>query len=295
MMKRIGKPTGERTAFWKYLGAVLLFGSNGIVASGIAMSSYEIVLLRTLIGTLAMFALFFLRGSRLTVFQNSWAGVFLAASGLVMGIHWIFLYEAYQRIGVGTATLLCYCGPVLVIILSPVLFREQLTGGKLLGFTAVLIGAFLVSWEQPGTQMDRLGLLCGILSAVLYAGMIILNKKAAAIQGLENSMLQLLFAFLAVALFVGLRQGLRLEIPPDSWGRILTLGLLNTGIGCYLYFSAIGQLRVQTVSILGYLEPVSAVIFSALLLYETLYWPEMLGAVLIVSGAAFAELFQLKK
>lgn len=47
-----------KRSYYKYLSALLLFGSNGIVASFIALSSYEIVLLRTLIGSLLLIILF---------------------------------------------------------------------------------------------------------------------------------------------------------------------------------------------------------------------------------------------
>lgn len=286
--------TPQSAAFWKYLCAVLLFGSNGVVASGIVLNSYEIVLLRTLIGTLAMLGIFVLCGGRLTVFRHRRAGLFLVSSGLIMGAHWMCLYEAYQTVGVSTATLLCYCGPVLVMALSPALFGERLTRRSMIGFAAVVLGAVLVSWETPQTGVAQLGILCGILSAVLYAGMIILNKQASEISGLENAMLQLLFAFLAVLLFMGLRQGLPFAVPAESWPWILLLGLVNTGVGCYLYFSAIGRLPVQTVSVMGYLEPVSAVVFAAILLREPLQLSKGLGAVLIIGGAAMAERFRKK-
>ena len=66
-------------------------------------------------------------------------------------------------------------------------------------------------------------------------------------------------------------------------------GLLNTGIGCYFYFSSIGNLPVQTVAICGYLEPLSAVFFSVLLLGERLLPSQILGAILILGGAVFGE------
>ena len=75
---------------------------------------------------------------------------------------------------------------------------------------------------------------------------------------------------------------------------ILILGVVNTGVGCYFYFSSIGELPVQTVAIGGYLEPLSALLFSAALLAETLTLVQIVGAVLILAGAAFGELFRIK-
>jgi drug/metabolite transporter (DMT)-like permease len=52
-----------------------------------------------------------------------------------------------------------------------------------------------------------------------------------------------------------------------------------------LYFSSIGHLPVQTVSILGYLEPLSALVFSVVLLRESFNAIQIIGAILILGGA----------
>lgn len=76
---------------------------------------------------------------------------------------------------------------------------------------------------------------------------------------------------------------------------MLLLGLVNTGFGCWLYFSSIGTLPVQTVSVLGYLEPLSAVLFSVVLLHEALTPARWLGAAMIVGGAMAAEFIKSEK
>lgn len=275
-------------AFLKYILALLLFGSNGVVASCIDLNSYEIVFLRTMIGSLLLIAIFFARRGKLTFYRNKTDFVFLAVSGIAMGTSWMFLYEAYSQIGVSIASLCYYCGPVIVMILSPVLFKEKLTFPKIIGFLTVLIGIFLVN-GQGTVSANRWGLICGLASALMYAFMVIFNKKATAITGLENSALQLMIAFLTVAVFVGCKQGFIIEIPAESILPIFILGLLNTGIGCYLYFSSIGNISVQTVAICGYIEPLSAVLFSVIFLREVLLPLQILGAVLIIGGAIFGE------
>lgn len=117
------------------------------------------------------------------------------------------LYEGYVRIGVGMASLLYYCGPVIVMALSPLLFHERLTRAKLLGFAAVFAGVLLVNGSVRGGNADTTGLLCGAASAALYAVMITENKRAVHnITGQENAALQLLFGFLTAAVFVGIRE-----------------------------------------------------------------------------------------
>ena len=278
-----------KASYLKYIFALLLFGSNGIVASLIHLSSYEIVLLRTLIGSLLLIAIFFIAREKLTFYKYKTQSIFLAVSGIAMGTSWIFLYEAYDEIGVSLASLAYYCGPVIVMILSPILFGEKLTKIKVCSFLVVLVGIFLVNGTAFENGVSAWGLACGLLSAVCYSLMVMFNKKANDITGLENSMLQLFVAFLTVAIFVGIKQGYRMEIDTQSIIPILVLGLLNTGIGCYFYFSSIGKLPVQTVAICGYLEPLSAVVFSVIFLKETMLPIQIIGAVLIIGGAMLGE------
>ncbi len=101
----------------------------------------------------------------------------------------MLLYAAYPRIGVGLASLLYYCGPVLVLALSPLLFRERLSLFTGVCFLCVLAGAALIGGDVLEGGGDLPGFLLGLLSVVTSALMVIGNKKAAPIAGLENAML----------------------------------------------------------------------------------------------------------
>lgn len=284
-----------KNAYFKYITALLLFGLNGIVASHISLSSYEIVFTRTLIGSLFLILIFVLSKQKLQLGRHASHAFFLLISGVAMGTSWMFLYEAYFQIGVGVATLAYYCGPVIVMLLSPLVFMEKMTSAKLIGFFTVIIGMLCVNGGALSNGSASWGLVCGVSSAVMYTFMVIFNKKAVSIKGLENPMWQLIVSCLTVAVFVGLKQGFSIGNIQENLLPILILGILNTGIGCYFYFSSIGNLSGQSVAICGYLEPLSALIFSAVLLGEKLKFAQIVGAFLILGGAAFGELFSKKK
>ena len=273
----------------KYILALLLFGTNGIVASHILLSSCEIVLLRTFIGSIFLLTFFLLTKNKFTFLKSGNSFVFLAISGIAMGLSWMFLYEAYQQMNVSIASLCYYCGPVIVMILSPILFKEKLTGKKISGFLSVLIGICLINSEAISGGSNLFGIFCGLMSAIMYSFMVIFNKKATKITGMENSTLQLSISCLTVALFVLCKQRLLLQIPSASIPWILFLGLVNTGFGCYLYFSSIGHLPVQSVAIIGYLEPLSAVLFSVFLLHEHMGILQIIGTICMIGGAVWSE------
>lgn len=284
----------DKKALIKYLCALLLFGLNGIVASHISMNSYEIVFLRTLIGSVLLILLFLIGKGKFHIRENKKDTVFIVLSGIAMGASWMFLYEAYQQIGVSFASLLYYCGPVIVMILSPLIFKEKLTLPKIVGFLIVLAGIFLVD-GNAAVEGNVWGLFCGGMSAVMYFFMVTLNKRSKKITGMENSVIQLTVSFLTVAVFVGVKQAFVIHVPAGAWPWILILGIVNTGIGCYLYFSPLAKLPVQTVAICGYLEPLSAVVFAAILLGERMTLLQIIGAICIIGGAMVGELVKTKK
>lgn len=278
----------------KYFAALLLFGFNGIVASHIHLSSYEIVYLRTFIGSILLIVLFKLSGGHFHIKEHKKDSLFILLSGIAMGTSWMFLYEAYQQIGVSFSSLLYYCGPVIVMILSPIIFKEKLTAIKIIGFFVVLVGIFFVNGKSALEGSNGWGLFCGAMSAVMYSAMVMCNKQSKNITGMENSVIQLTISFLTVAVFTIIRQGVLVDISTSELPWILFLGLVNTGLGCYLYFSPLDKLPVQTVAVCGYLEPLSAVVFSALLLNERMTPIQIVGAFLIIGGAMFGELVKKK-
>lgn len=281
--------------YWKYIAALLLFGSNGIVASYILLSSYEIVFLRTLIGSLFLLAVFVITKGKFRGLQNKQHLADLIISGAAMGASWMFLYEAYRQIGVSLATLAYYCGPVMVMALAPLIFKEKTTPAKMVGFLAALIGMFLVNRHTLLQSGFSWGMFYGVMAAVMYTFMVIFNKMAVSITGFENPVWQLGVSFVTVAIFTAIKQGIVIPIPAASLFPVLLLGIVNTGIGCYLYFSSIQRLPAQSVAIIGYLEPLSALIFSAAILQERLSWGQVVGAALILGGAAFGEFFRRRQ
>lgn len=283
-------------AYVAYIASLVLFGLNGVVASYISLPSDEIVFLRTLIGSVVLLAVFLVLREMFTFRQYRRDFFYVAASGVAMGASWIFLYEAYQLIGVSISSLAYYCGPVIVLLFAPVLFREKLTRAGIASFAVVLFGTFLVNGDVLLTGGNGWGLFCGAMSAVMHAAMVICTKKAVRIGGLENSVWQLLFSFLAVVVYMGCAgRPFAFDIAAGDWLPILILGVFSTGICCYLYFSSIVRLPIQTVSICGYLEPLSAVVFSVLLLGEVMLPIQIFGAALILGGAVFGEMYAFRK
>lgn len=226
--------------------------------------------------------------------------VILVLSGALIGINWILLFEAYNYTTVATATLCYYMEPVIVILLSPLFFKERLTGKKLICTAAALAGMALVSGifgtgggggaaGTAGLQGDSLrGILYGLGAAVLYASVVILNKRLRGVDPYRKTILQLGSAAVCLLPWL-LLTGQFSEVEADARSLLLLLvvGIVHTGIAYALYFGSTDGLRAQTIALFSYIDPVSALIFSVLLLHEPMTAAGMAGAVLIL-GAAFA-------
>ena len=283
-------------AYMSFILALLLFGSNGVVASAISLPSYQIVYLRTAIGSLALLAILVFSRTSLAARRHPRDFAFVVLSGIAMGVGWLFLYEAYQRVGIGLSSLIYYCGPIIVMALSPVLFKERLGLRKVACFVVVLAGLVLVNGAVSGSTLDLTGIALSAGSAIAFSFLVIFNKKAAAITGLENSAWQLTSAFLVVAVFMIAQEGTpAVAIPAGQWPYVLMLGLLNTGLGCYLYFGVFDQISSQTVASLGYLEPLTAVVLGVAVLGEPMTAIQVTGAALIIGGAIACELVKPAK
>ena len=294
--KSVKTVVSMKRSYIKYLLSLIIFGTNGILADMISLSSYEIVFLRTLIGTVFLLLLFFIGRRKFTFHRNSRDTLFVSLSGVAMGLSWILLYEAYKRIGVSVATLLHYIGPILVITAAVIIFREKLTAAKLLGITAVMGGTVLLTLSgETGISGDPVGYIIGISAAFMYCAMVILNTRSRCVKGLEATLIQLTSGLVTVFVFMLFLGGPSIAVKKTDILPILLLGTVNTGLGCYMYFSSFGELPVQTVAVCGYLEPLAAVIFAGIFLSETMSAGQIVGGVLIIGGAIFAELMSLRQ
>lgn len=281
-----------KEAYIKFILAAVIFGTNGIIASHIPLSSYEIVLTRTVLGGFFLLILATARREWGSLRRASRASlVWLVLSGLFLSGNWLFLYEAYQHIGVSLATLMCYCGPILIMILSYFVFHEPFTVPKVSAMVIVTIGILCINGADVQAHGLSWGLVCGFLSAVCFALLVIAMKKVSSIGGILSPACQLLVASLVVAAVTLSMPTAPVSLDMTHIACMVCLGIVNTGLGYYLYFSGVQHLSAQSVSICGYMEPLTALVLSAIILGESLTLPQWLGAACILGGVALSELW----
>ncbi len=272
-----------------YIVSLLIFGSNGVFASHIDMTSAEIVCMRTLIGSLALILVLLISRTKLDWAVMKREAFKLIAAGICLGVNWALLFEAYKLMSVSIATLTYYLAPIIVLILSPLLLREKQSARAYIGMGAAVVGLVLAV-GLGDTSVTATGLIVGLGSAVFYAGLIIFNKKIDGVTGLPLTTIEMVIAACVMLPYVLLTGGY-VGFPPDMEGTLylIFLCLVNTGLACWLYFSSMNRLPARAVALFGYVDPVSALIFSAVFLGDRMGVLQIAGAVLVFAGAAFGQ------
>ena len=274
--------------------SVSVFGTIGIFVRWIGLPSSVIALVRGAVGAafLPLLARFRHAPIDRAALRRRWQLLLLSAA--MMSFNWITLFEAYRYTTVATATLCYYMAPIFVTLISPVLLKERLTARKLLCVFLALAGMVFVSGVPqsglPGPSEAK-GILLALCSAALYAGVILINKYLAGVPAYDRTLLQLACAAAVMIPYILLTEDLSaMSVTPLGAVLLLIVAVFHTG-WCYaLYFGSMTVLSAQTVALFSYIDPIVAILLSALLLREPLGWSGILGAALVLGSTLVSEL-----
>ncbi len=284
--------TGGRGPVIMLVTSMLIFGTIGVFRRYLPVSSAFLAFSRGILGGLCILAFTRLRKKgREPIPRRALPG--LVVSGALIGVNWMLLFEAYNHTTVAVATLCYYMEPTIVMLLSPLIFRERLTVRKSVCAAVAVAGMVLVSGVigDRGSRGGSLrGVLLGLGAAVFYSAVVIMNKKIRGIDAYRKTTVQLLSAGLVMVPYLFLTGGFSTDgLTPAALILMLVVGILHTGIAYVLYFGSMDGLRVQSVALLSYIDPVSALLFSAFLLREPLSLLNIIGAVMIIGSAVISE------
>ena len=280
--------------FIKYVVSLVLFGTNGVMSRGLSIKGDDIALYRSLIGFIVLFIILVLKRHKFLIskFKSDWLG--LVISGASFGLGSIFLFEAYNLIGVSFAELLYYVGPAIMMIISPFLYKEQMTKIKIIGFSIVLFGIYLIYGTNMDATMNLVGLLFGFLACISYVTLLIGSKMVHNVVGLESTFFRLLFGFIAVFIYKLFARRLSFYVPISDLPQVLYIGVISTALACYFYYTTVGVLPITTVCICGYIDPVSTLVFARIFLDERFTFLQNVGALCVMIGVLWSQIYEYK-
>ena len=280
--------------------SMVIFGTIGLVRRSIPYSSAMIASFRGVIATLLLLLIHLVRRQKFdrTALKANMAKLLI--SGAMIGFNWVLLFEAYRYTTVSVATVCYYMAPVFILISSPFTLSEKITAKKTVCIILALVGVVLVSGVlEPGsmTSSDNLkGVLFGLGAALLYACVVTINKEIKNVSGMDRTIFQMAPAALAVLPYWLLKDNvsaITLEVEPVIM--LLVAGIINTALAYDLYFASIASLSAQSAALMSYIDPVVAIILSAVVLKEGLSAVSILGVILVLGSAIAGETALFKK
>jgi len=176
--------------------------------------------------------------------------------------------------------------------------REQLKTGKLtlkqvICFVVSTIGLVLVinvGGLSEGSN-HLMGVCFGLIAAVMYACVMLLNKKIQKVSGIDRTLLQFGAAIIVLVPYITLTEGISFAgMDAMGWACLLAVGFIHSCIAYCLYFSALRNLSGQEAAILSYIDPLVAVVISFTVLRETVAPLQLVGGLLILAFTLLNEL-----
>lgn len=269
--------------------------SLGLIAAG--LSDFDILSYRWFIAGLVLmiYAFFKKKSLRLNSFGEVWKVILLS---ILRAITSVTLLLGYVNISSGIASTINFMYPVIVTICMMLFFGEKRSKIDFLAIAASIFGVYLLaSGDSIMVEGGNtgLGLACSLISAVSFAAYYILMKqvKADKIEVVKfTTWIMMLSAFYFIICAIIFNGRLTLVTDMKSWINILGLGLWATMVSNITGVKGIRRIGPTMTSVLGALQPVTAVILGVLFLGEHLYTRSLIGIMIIIAAVTIIVLHQ---
>ena len=271
--------------------------SIGLLAAG--LSNFDVLSYRWGIAGLVLMIYAFCKKKtlRLSSFDEAWKVVLLS---LLRSITSVTLLIGYANISSGIASTINFMYPVIVTVCMMLFFGEKRSAIDFIAIASSVFGVYLLA---SGDSIiveggnTKLGLICSLISAFSFAAYYIVMKRVRAdkIEVVKFTtwimMLSALYFIICAFAFEG---KLTMVSGCRNWMNILGLGLWATMVSNITGVKAIRRIGPTHTSILGALQPVTAVILGVLFLGEHLYFRSCIGIILILAAVSVVVMHQKK-
>lgn len=285
----------RRNIRWGYLAGIIsgiTYGMNplfGVLVINKGLDVNSLLFYRYGVATLLMLAYMLLAKRQIRI-SGKQLGLMTILGVLFTGCS-ITLFEAYKYIPSGIATSILYVYPIMVALIM-MFFRQFPTWQTWVSIFAGVAGAVLLSLKGGGGFIDWRGIALVVASGLCYTLFIVIVNQSKAIKALSNLTLTF-YCFLigSVMLFALSGFGVRLNPVPDtvSWLNVLGLAVLPTAVATITLAAATKAVGATKTSVLGILEPLTAIVIGTLVFHEAFTINVAIGVALIL----FAILFMI--
>ena len=269
--------------------------SIGLLAAG--LSNFDVLSYRWGIAGIVLMIYAFAKKKTLRInsFDEGWKIFLLSA---LRAITSVTLLIGYANISSGIASTINFMYPVIGALCMMFIFGEHKSWVDMLAIAAAIFGVYLLASGDSlivENGNTKLGLTCSIISAFSFAAYYILMKrlKADKIEVVKfTTWIMLLSAVYFIICAFVLEGKLTMVTGVKNWMYILGLGLWSTMISNFTGVKAVRRIGPTLTSILGALQPVTAVVLGILFLHEHLYTRSLIGIILILIAVTVVVMHQ---
>ena len=231
-------------------------------------------------------------------FDETWKIILLSA---LRALTSVTLLIGYANISSGIASTINFMYPVIVALCMMFIFGEH---KSLVDIGAIAVAIFGVYLLASGDSLvveggnTTLGLTCSIISAFSFAAYYILMKRLRAdkIEVVKFTTWVMLLSALYFIIYAVAFEGSLTMIPDGkSWLMVLGLALWSTMVSNFTGVKAVRRIGPTLTSILGALQPVTAVILGVAFLKENLFPRSIIGILLILIAVTVVVMHQNKR
>jgi drug/metabolite transporter (DMT)-like permease len=257
------------------LSAILLWSSLGVV---VRLSGVEIHILMfySLLASLIVQGIILSRKT----YREKIPGISMLRYPMILGffsfLNTFTYYYAFKNTTIANAVLTHYIAPIIVAFLAPLFLREVITRKITIAIIAASIGLWIMLDGLSFQKNQMAGIMAGLASGLAYAIIIIFLR----IQSQNFNPLVLAF-FTNLTITILLLPFIR-QMPLHALWSYLIVGIVHSTIAPILYYKGLQLVTANRSAVLGYIEPVGAIIFGVIFLSECPSAVSLIGGVLII-------------
>jgi drug/metabolite transporter (DMT)-like permease len=278
--------------------AALMWASSGTAGKALfdaGMSPFDLVQIRVTLASAILFLVFLIFSRDLLHIRPRDIPYFLFLGGVVMAVVTGSYLYTISKIQVAAAILIQYLAPIFVAIFAMVFWKEHPTFLKITALFFAFGGCFLVvgGYNLALLQMNVLGILGGLTSAITFAGYSLLGERAMhRYRPWTVIFYALAFAALTWHVFYSPFTYITAGYSVAQWGWIFYISIVGTILPFGLFFAGINYIRSTRASITATLEPIFAGFLAFLLLGERLLLLQIIGGSMVIVAIVLLQLQQ---
>lgn len=211
--------------------------------------------------------------------------IFLAFLGLLFGISAISLFNSFLYMDAGLASTVLFVYPIFVAIIMALFFKEKNSIITILSIVFAFLGVILL-YESDGANVSNFGIFLVIVSSLCYAIYIVIINQYLKISALKVTFYSMLFCTITILIHSFFDSSLNIMplVNFNMWFYTIFLALVPTIISLLFLIKAIQIIGSTSASILGALEPLTAVLIGVYVFNEKITFFLVIGIVFILFG-----------